>query len=357
MRGLARDAVAEFKQAPIDYAFMARYRDGGNQPDIRIAGVVRRALAQAGFPTRPILQRLSKDYGANPDGAPASLLLAGSCLTEAVTGTQPAGLRVAEVGVSFLPQWILPWAPAAGKPTIGPLTACPQVDDNVRLYTISAYDAAAGAERRLDGAAPKSLAAQDGTQSLIEARFAAIIGVPAGETAATTAAADQAFLQSEQEPDNSLARPLFPRTLLALRTIAKAFGAVSDPHWFGRALRCVAPSHGQPRSEIRFTVSAWQADGAQVETPAPAVTLLVADQDTVRAEILPAELAASLCDQASDALSTQGSQRADAAVRAFSLNATPRIVILARVDDSYLTIMRRSRWHTAKPSGLRSATR
>jgi hypothetical protein len=98
MLGLARDAMAEFKEDPTDYAFMARYRDGGNQFDIRIAGVVRRALAQAGFPTRPILQGVFKDYGANPDGAPASLLLTGSCLTEAVTGTLSAGLRVAEVG-------------------------------------------------------------------------------------------------------------------------------------------------------------------------------------------------------------------------------------------------------------------
>jgi hypothetical protein len=123
-------------------------------------------------------------------------------------------------------------------------------------------------------------------------------------------AVDQAFLESAHEPSNPLVQPLFPRTLLALATVAKAFAETSDPRRFGQALRCVAPSHDLPRREIRFTVSAWPRDGAPVETPQPAVSLLVADEDSVAAEILPAALAAALSDPASNSLSMQGRSRA-----------------------------------------------
>ncbi|UVK55361.1 hypothetical protein DBIPINDM_001869 [Mesorhizobium sp. AR02] len=343
MQALVREAGDEFR-APDEsaaYAFMSRYRDGGNGPDIRIAGVVRRALAQAGFPTRPILQKIFNDYDRSPDKVPESLVLTGSCLTEAVTDRQQAGLRIAEIGVSFVPQWILPWAQsnADDLPDIGSLAACPQVDDTTsRYYTIAAYDAAAATPRRLDGPAPGSFSAQDGTQSLVDARFAATIGVQPGEEAAATMAVDQAFLGSASEPPNPLARPLFPRTLLALATVAKSFAKAPDPRRFGQGLRCVAPSHDLPRREIRFTVSAWPPDGAPVESLPPAVTLLVADEDTITAEILPSALASGLSDPASEALAVQGPQRAEAAVRAFSLSAAPRAVMLARVDQSYLAI-------------------
>src|SRR5205085_1301291 len=83
----------------------------------------------------------------------------------------------------------------------------------------------------------------------------------------------------------------------------------------------------------------------------PAVTLLVADEDAVAAEILPATLSTALSDPASDELSVQGPQRADAALRAFSLSAVPRVVMLARVDASYLTI------HDAKPASDNDAER
>lgn len=349
MHGLAREAVAEFR-APdrsTAYAFMARYRDGGNGPDIRIAGVVRRALAEAGFPTRPILQRIFNDYDKRPDDVPPSLVLTGSCVTEAVTGRQQVGLRCAEIGVSFVPQWILPWAQvnADDQPDIGSLAACPQVDDTAtRDYTIAVYDAAAATPRRLDGPAPGSFSAQDGTQSLIDTRFAAAIGAPPGEEMAATMAVDQTFLGIAIEPANPLARPLFPRTLLALARVAEAFAKAPDPRRFGQGLRCVAPSHDLPRREIRFTVSAWPREAVSAEMSPPAITLLVADEDTITAEILPAALAGALSDPASDALSVQGPQRAEAVLRASSLSAAPRIVLLARVDQSYLTI------HEAKPA-------
>ncbi len=356
MHALVRDAEAEFK-APdksTAYAFMARYRDGGNAPDIRIASVVRRALAQAGFPIRPILQRIFKDYHGKPNDVPPSLVLTGSCVTEAVTDMRQAGLRAAEIGVSFVPTWILPWAQAKADdaPNIGSLAACPQVDpENTRRYTIAAYDAAAAALRRLDGPAPKAFAALDGTQSLIDTRFAAMIGTPAGEDAAATMAVDQALLESASEPANPLARPLFPRTLLALATVAQAFAKTLDARRFGQALRCVAPSHDLPRREIRFTVSAWPREGAPIEIPEPAVTLLVADEEAVAAETLPAALSTALSDPASDELSVQGPQRADAALRAFGLSAAPRVVMLARVDASYLTI------YDAKPASDNDAER
>jgi hypothetical protein len=338
MHQLARDALAEFKPADksASYAFMARYRDGGNGSDIRIAGVVRRALANAGFPVRAILKAVSLAYPAL-DNVPPSLVLTGSSVTEVVLDSKLVGHPGKQAGVSFVPQWILPWAQANGKPTIAPLDNCPQIDLSSHDYKIAAYDAAGGALRRLDGPAPKAFSAQDGTQSLVDERFAAIVGASAGH-AATTMPVDQAFLEDASGPADPLARPLFPRTLLALRPIAETFATAPDRQLFGQGVRCVAPSDGRPRREIKFTVSAWPRDGAPVEAVQPAVTLVVADENAVGVESLPAALAATLSDPASDALTVQGVQRAEAALRAFSLSATPRIIMLARVDDSYLTI-------------------
>lgn len=341
LRALASDAIAEFEPPTpeTEYAFMSRYR--GGESNIRIAGVVRRAFANAGFPVRTILAAVQKKYPQKKDldKVPPSLLLTGSCVTEIVTGALPVGLGGRrEIGVTLVPQWILPWAQSVdGAPSIGPLNDCPQIAANARTYRIAAHDAAAGAPRRLDGVPPRAFSAQDGTQSLIEARFAAIVGAGPDGVAAT-AAADQAFLESTGAPDNPLETPLFPRTLLSLRTLAEAFARAPDARQFGRSVRCVAPSQDIPRRETRFTVSAWPHGAAPDGTPLPAVTLLVADERRVRAEILPAALAATLSDPASNALALQGPQRAEATRRAFSLSATPRVVMLARVDTSYLTI-------------------
>jgi len=341
LRALASDAIEEFAPATrdTDYAFMARYR--GNESNIRIAGVVRRALANAGFPVRAILAAVRSKYPKVKDleQVPPALLLTGSCVTEVVTGTQAVGLNAGrEIGVILVPQWILPWAQVGDDtPSIAPLNDCPQIAASTRMYKIAAHDAAAGAPRRLDGVAPRAFSVQDGTQSLVEARFTAIVGASQPDSAAATMAVDQAFLESASALDNQLESPLFPRTLLALRTVAEAFAHAPDAGRFGRAVRCVAPSQDVPHRETRFTVSVWPIEATLEQAP-PAVTLLVADERQVAAEILPIALAATLSDPASNALAPQGAQRAEAALRAFSLSAAPRVVMLARVDTSYLAI-------------------
>lgn len=345
MRALARAAWAELAPATAAsaYAFMARYR--GSDPDVRIAGVVRRALGNAGFPVRAILAAVKAVYPKIEDVPPA-LLLTGSSLMEVVTGTERAGLNVSvQTGVTLVPQWILPWAKAAtGQPGIKPLDACPQLASDLRRYRIAAHDAAAGVPRRLDGPAPAAIAAQDGTESLVEARLAAVAG-----SGLRAVAADQAFLDSAGPPANPLAAPLFPRTLLTLREVAAGFARAGYGRGFGRAMRCIVPGQDIPHREIRFTVSAWPRDAVPEEVPAPAVTFLVADEEGVEAEIMPPALAASLADPESDALDIQGAERAEAELRASSLSAAPRIVMLARVDASYLTI--RDKRPASTPAG------
>ncbi|MER9278420.1 hypothetical protein [Mesorhizobium sp. M0522] len=360
MHALVREAWEEFKppKAAARYAFMARYR--GTEPNVRIAGVVRRALANAGFPVGAILDAINQAYPEPaevapgnpppPDPIPSTLVLTGSCVTEVATGMLAVGRSgQAEIGVSFVPQWILPWAQANGAPGIDPLDDCPQIDSATRSYKIAAHDAAAGAPRRLDGVPPMTFSAQDGTQSLIEARFAAITGAAGARTA--TMAVDQAFLDSTSLPKNPLAGPLFPRTLLALRTVAEAFAAAADARRFGQTVRCVAPSQDVPHRETRFTVSAWPVSTLPRDTPAPAVTLLVADERLVAAEMLPEALATALADPWSNALDVHGAERVEAALRAFSLSAAPRVVMLARVDTSYLTI------HDKRPAADAEAER
>lgn len=341
LRALASEAIEAFKPPTREthYAFLARYR--GTESNIRIAGVVRRALANAGFPVHAIMSAVQNEYPKNEDldQVPPALLLTGSSVTEIVTGALPIGLDgKREMGVTLVPQWILPWAQLAnGTPSIGPLNDCPQIAASERTYRISAHDAAAGAPRRLDGVPPRAFSAQDGTHSLIEARFATMVGAERPDGVVATMAVDQAFLESTSALSNPLEIPLFPRTLLALRTVAEAFAQALDARQFGRSFRCIAPSQDVPRREARFTVSVWPRDTRE-EMPAPAVTLLVADERRVGAEILPAALAATLSDPASNALALQGAQRAEATLRAFGLSAAPRLVMLARIDTDYLTI-------------------
>lgn len=343
MPGLVRDAKVEF-DAPgksSGYAFMARYQAGKDGAQVRIASVVGRALAQAGFPVRAILLKLYSEYHNPPKDVPQSLLLTGSSLIEAVTDKMQSDLYTRLLGVTFVPTWILPWAQLSeDEPSnIGSLKACPQVASEPRTYSIAAYDAAAQIPQRLDGPVPLSFSVQDGMQSLVEARFANAIATPAAAHAPDTMAVDQAFFESidTKEPD-PLSQPLFVHTLLALKTVVGAYIKAKDPRQFGRDLCCVAASHGLPRREVRFTVIAWPRVEIPIETQSSAVSLLVADESTVVAESLPVLLAAALSESASNELGVQGGQRADAALRALSFSATPRIVMLARVDPSYLQL-------------------
>lgn len=356
IRVLARAAREE--QAPATstspHAFQARYRAG--DPDARIAGVVRRALASAGFPGYAMLAAIRETY-PKPEAVPAALLLTGSCLTEVATATgQTERGTSLPVGVCIVPQWILPWeqpdaADADPVPGIDPLDDCPQIAAGKRSYRIAAHDAGAGTPRRLDGTAAGALAALDGTQSLIEARFAALTGAEHSKPVAATMAVDQAILEGV----DTLSAPLFPRTLLALRTVAEAFVRSGDPARFRQAVRCVTPSRDTPRREVRFAVSAWPRDARPEETPAPVVTLLVADELGIVAETLPAPLASALSDPMSNALDANGARRADAALRALSLRAAPRVVLLARADPSYLTIRdKRSAAGEAEPETERT---
>ncbi|UGY02528.1 hypothetical protein [Bradyrhizobium quebecense] len=320
------------------YAFLARYKDNASAPDIRIAGVARRALADAGFPVEYVMQAL-KASAPKP-----SLVLTGAAVTEVVTSaTKP------DLGVPLVLQWILPWAPlkndADGKDTLGVLSSCPQTDDKVRTYDIALYDAAAGAVRPLDGSPVCSFAAQDGTQRLIEARMSAIVG---GGRARTMVAVDQAILQPVATSVALLSRPLFPRTLLGLSAVAKAFGALAQAPGapFGSRISCVTTRDDVPADgsglrlakEVRFSVTAWKPGQKPDETPAPAVSMIVADDIAIHTAELPSAMAQTLVDPSDNTVVGDGTQRADAEMRALGLSAGPRVIILASVDSSYLTI-------------------
>ncbi|WP_315827142.1 hypothetical protein [Bradyrhizobium sp. SZCCHNG3015] len=324
------------------YAFLARYKETAPDPDILIAGVVRRALADAGFPVEYIMQALKGTT------APDSLILTGATLTEVVTSQETPNK-----GVVLVPQWILPWAPLSSAPggdphgetALGALKACPQTqsDGSDFVYNIALYDATAGTPHSLEGAPPCSLAAQDGTQSLLETRMSSIVG---GGRARTMVAVDQVLLVQKPTAPPPLNRPLFPRTLLALGAVAEAYGKTLDGPAaapFAQRISCVTaravPLDGiRAAGEIRFAVTAWPANAAPLDPAPPAVTLIVTDESSVHSDILPAALAATLVDTTSNEIVMDGKQRADASMRAFGLSADPRALILASVDSSYLTI-------------------
>ena len=341
------------------YAFLARYKGSSPDADVRIAGVVRRALADAGFPVEYVMQALKAS-----DAPPESLVLTGAALTEVVTSIEKP-----EKGVALAPQWILPWAPLPdsvdrgadqkGQLALGALKDCPQTDPNKRVYDIALYDAAAGAARSLDGPPPCSFAVQDGTQCLIEGRLSAIVG---NDRARTMIAVDQAILEPKGNAAPPLNRPLFPLTLLALQTVASAFADAlinkTSVAVFAQRINCVtardvrlSADGTRAAGEVRFTVTAWPVDAPLPEPAAPAVTLIVADEMSVRTEILPTGMAAALADPVSDQIVAEGQQRADALMRAFGLSANPRVVILARVDASYLTIYGSEPAAAAGPEG------
>ena len=324
------------------YAFLARYKETAADSDIRIAGVVRRALADAGFPVEYIMQALKGTT------APDSLVLTGAALTEVVTS-----LETPNKGVVLIPQWILPWAPLTsatggdpyGETALGALKACPQTqsDGSEVAYDIALYDATAGTPHSLEGAPPYSLAVQDGTQRLLETRMSSIVG---GGEARTMVAVDQVLIVQKPTAPPSLNRPLFPRTLLALGAVAEAFGkTLNGPTAapFVQRISCLTaravPLDGtRAAGEIRFAVTAWPANAAPIDPAPPAVTLIVTDESSVQSDILPAALAATLVDPTSNRIVVDGKQRADAAMRAFGKSADPRALILASVDSSYLTI-------------------
>ena len=324
------------------YAFLARYKETAADSDIRIAGVVRRELADVGFPVEYIMQALKGTT------APDSLVLTGAALTEVVTS-----LETPNKGVVLIPQWILPWAPLTsatggdpyGETALGTLKACPQTqsDGSEVAYNIALYDATAGTPHSLEGAPPYSLAAQDGTQRLLETRMSSIVG---GGKARTMVAVDQVLIVQKPTAPPPLNRPLFPRTLLALGAVAEAFGkTLNGPAAapFAQRISCVTaravPLDGtRAAGEIRFAVTAWPANAAPLDPAPPAVTLIVTDESSVQSDILPAALAAPLVDSTSNGIVADGKQRADASMRAFAKSADPRALILASVDSSYLTI-------------------
>jgi hypothetical protein len=342
------------------YAFLARYKDDRSDADIRIAGVARRALADAGFPVEYVMQALKTSTAP-----PGSLVLTGAAVTEVVTSTvKPSH------GVPLVLQWILPWAPMTSDPdgriALDRLGSCPQADHVPRIYNISLYDAAAGTPRLLDGSPVRSFAAQDGTQSLIEARMSAIVG---GGRARTMVAVDQAILEPADTGADYLYRPLFPRTLLALSSVSRAFGDTASlpAAPFSSRISCVTVlddtplgDNGMPSTanglrhaeEIRFSVTAWSADVAPTETPPSAVTLIVADDASVKLNRLPADMAATLVDPTDNSIVAEGQQRADATMRALGLSANPRVVILASVDTGYLTIHEGEKESPAAPRPL-----
>lgn len=327
------------------YAFLPRYISGSNE--VRIAGVVRRTLADAGFPVRRILKAI-----AGEEHPPRSLVLAGAAVTEVMTKSPGERADGAGLGLAMIPQWILPWAiredtgqmdgPYAD---LGGLARIPQVDLAERIYTMAAYDAAAGRPHPTNGMPAYAFAAVDGAQSLIEERLMAILGLD--EKYRTTIPVDQAIVDDAPGLSGPLARPLFPRTLLALDAVVDAFlRSLGDrASTFTQQITCLAvrplsDQGGGPRrrieGEFKLSVTAWPADIPPPEAPARAVSLIVADNQAVRTAALPADLAAMLTDPASNALGADGQQRADASMRARGLSADPRIVLLGRVDDRYL---------------------
>ncbi|XUJ32221.1 hypothetical protein ACQ5SK_26645 [Bradyrhizobium japonicum] len=82
MHGLIAAANLQPDPARDRYAFLARYKDSALDADVRIAGVVRRALADAGFPVEYVMQALKGTV------APDSLVLTGAALTEVVTSLE-----------------------------------------------------------------------------------------------------------------------------------------------------------------------------------------------------------------------------------------------------------------------------
>ncbi|MBI2740129.1 MAG: hypothetical protein HYX38_26735 [Rhodospirillales bacterium] len=298
------------------YAFMARYKE--NEPhreEVRIAGVVRRTLAEAGFPSRLILDAVRS---AAPSAA--ALVLAGAAVLEV---RLPGGDGY-DRGVTLVPHWILPWS--AGGDLAG-LAHCPQSDGS---YRIAAYDAASGLPRRLDGATASAFASQDGTESLLQDRLEALAGAPIGRLIV----ADQAFFVPLDPQVSPRDRVLFPRTLLAMQTVVAAFSDAPGLRFADR-VACVlpAPSGGQ----LRFAVNAWPPD-AQEPKASPQMTLIVADDSRLWLQALPSALTETLIDPVGQGIAASGAQRADAARRSLSLTARPRFVMLARVDSAYLTI-------------------
>lgn len=345
MSELAAEAAIDCDPPGADerYAFMARYK--GSDSEARIAGVIRRTLANAGFPVRTMLRAINDCHGGIESTPPDTLVLAGAVTTAVVTTESLQTVdEKADIGVTLTPQWILRWGARDEIMDLGPLTAIPQVDAAERIFEIAAYDAATGQPKPLHERRPFAFAAQDGTQSLIEGRLAAAMGVPTARVESTIAV-DQAFLRYDGDEASApgwLQRPLFVRTLLALDAVATAFAEFlkkeKPPRDFVQRISVVVPQSHQDVSEFRFAVTAWPQGVSPLDTPAPAVTLIVADERRVRTEILPAPLARTLVNPGDDELVSSSEQRASASLRALGLSANPRAVLLARVDETYLSI-------------------
>ncbi len=328
------------------YTFLARYQVG--HEEIRIAGVVRRTLAGAGFPVRRILRAVRDVYPA-PEDAPKSLLLTGASVTDiAIPNAALDAPSERALGVTLVPQWILPWAASKTADLAGsirPLDRIPQIDAQPQSYEISAYDAAGGTPRPLDSVPATSLGAQDGTQSLIETRLRALTGdeplvhlTPVDQTFLVRpdpTIIDASLLARDDDPP-LLTRPLMVRTLLALKTVTDRFAKAGAQAW-REGIACVVGRTDRGR-EIRLAVSAWPEDAAPQDVASPAVTLMMMDREGLKIEVLPEALAATLVDPAGPGLLADGGERADAMLRALSLSADPLLVVLARMDPSYMTI-------------------
>ncbi|MER8607336.1 hypothetical protein NKH48_27125 [Mesorhizobium sp. M1233] len=339
------------------HAFLARYQ--AKHDEIRVAGVVRRTLANAGFPVRRILAAVHQTYPGSAE-APKHLVLTGAAVTDVVIppaalGEPPAGERREwPMGVTVMPQWVLPWvAPPDGEPpeSIKPLGLIRQVDDQPQSYEIAAYDAAAGNVRALERTAASPFGAQDGTQSLIEVQLRKLGG---GEILPHLMAADQTFVvtpkgkKAEDDPP-LLTRPLMVRTLLALKTIMTSFDKAAPRDW-REGIACVVGRTDKGR-ELRLAVGTWPDDGALDEATSPAVAVMVLDRSGVKGETLPEPLAATLVDPAGPGLLADGSERADAMLRALSHSSHPLRVVLARADPSYMTIRLREARGSADGTG------
>ncbi|WP_321917810.1 hypothetical protein [Paraburkholderia sp. J11-2] len=329
MTALVRESLAP-PGTPDEYAFMARYQSGAApQSDVPIAGVVRRALALAGFPTEPIMQKLRDAYTGKPDDVPPTLLLAGASAIEALVEPSKA--------VTFVAQWLLPWMQDEPPATLrlGALSMCRQLDISTPPLKIAAFDAASITPYCVDGSPALSIATRNGAQGPLEQLLTHVLGAPEDQCARAYTAVDQAFVTSESPPTNPLDFPLFARSLLALDAVAKSFGAWLSDKRFRPVMRCLAPSHGLPRAEVRFTVGIWSPGYRPDTVPVPAVTLLVADEKGLYIDDLPPALAGTLVDAASDEFSVTGSQLSDMAIRAYQSSGTPRAALLARVDEAW----------------------
>ncbi len=331
------------------FTFLARRRNGNNDPDVILEGVARTPFANVGFPVR-ILANLLNNVG---DLKPM-LLLTGASVTEMtiptdiVEGLTNTALKMRErLGLTVTPHWILPWVNV--EKGSNPFERIPQVAATAQTvqYRIAAYDAAAGALTVLSSDAPRPVGVQDGTQILVERRLEELRC-----TSKSWLIADQSFSVPEKNaPTDAREQPVFPRTMLGLRTFAVAFGRelskkVPDPQAFAQGVTCVLTREPLIRdekeiesaSEIRIVVNSWPRDAEPLELAHPGVTLVVLDREGIKTERLPSGLATALADPWSDELQVNGPRRADATMRALGLSKSPRIVLLARVDDSYLTI-------------------